>query len=160
MEDAPEAFATYASDPVATRYLSWKAHTEIEPLREFIKTQEEVWRTGTGHHAWVLRLNATGELAGSIGLSLHAHSVLFGYVLGQNYWRQGLMAEALAALVEWSLAQPGIRRAWAYCDVQNAASAHVMEKAGMQREGILRRWHTCPTIGPEPRDCIVCAKVN
>ena len=30
----------------------------------------------------------------------------------------------------------------------------------MVREGILRRWQMCPTLGPEPRDCIVCAKVR
>jgi hypothetical protein len=35
-----------------------------------------------------------------------------------------------------------------------------MEKAGMTREGVLRRWHISPTLGPEPRDCIVCAKVK
>lgn len=46
------------------------------------------------------------------------------------------------------------------CDVDNPASARVMEKAGMTREGILRRWHIAPNISPEPRDCIVCAKVR
>jgi len=35
-----------------------------------------------------------------------------------------------------------------------------MEKAGMSREGILRRWHASPSLGPEPRDCVVCAKVR
>ena len=30
----------------------------------------------------------------------------------------------------------------------------------MAREGILRRWHVCPTLGAEPRDCVVCAKVK
>jgi ribosomal-protein-alanine N-acetyltransferase len=27
-----------------------------------------------------------------------------------------------------------------------------MEKVGMQREGILRRWSVHPSISPEPRD--------
>ena len=70
------------------------------------------------------------------------------------------MPEALSYLVNWSMDQPEIFRAWAFCDVENPASARVMEKAGMTREGVLRRWHVCPSIGPEPRNCIVCAKVK
>ncbi|MSU71119.1 MAG: N-acetyltransferase [Opitutus sp.] len=72
----------------------------------------------------------------------------------------GFAAEALTFLVEWALAQSTIWRAWAFCDVENPGSVRVMEKAGMVREGVLRRWHVCPTLGPEPRDCIVCAKVR
>jgi RimJ/RimL family protein N-acetyltransferase len=70
------------------------------------------------------------------------------------------MAEALKFLVDWSLAQPGVHRAYAYCDVENSSSARVMEKVGMTREGILRRWLVHPNVGPEPRDCFVLAKVR
>jgi RimJ/RimL family protein N-acetyltransferase len=35
-----------------------------------------------------------------------------------------------------------------------------MEKAGLLREGLLRRWHVCPTISLEPRDCLIYAKVR
>ena len=46
--------------------------------------------------------------------------------------------------------------------VDGDVSAEVISTdfAGMVREGILRRWHVAPTLGPEPRDCIVCAKVR
>ena len=85
---------------------------------------------------------------------------MFGYVLAKKFWGHGFATEALVFLVDWSLAQPEIFRAYAFCDVENPASARVMEKAGMVREGILRRWHIAPTLGPEPRDCIVCARVK
>ncbi|MBS0663043.1 MAG: GNAT family N-acetyltransferase [Verrucomicrobia bacterium] len=158
--DAPEVFRAYASDPEVTRYLTWKAYVKLPPLEEFLKGREETWRTGAGHFAWLLRLRDNQEVVGSIGLSIERHHVVFGYVLGRKHWGRGLMAEPLRWLVDWSLAQPGIVRAWAFCDVENPSSARVMEKAGMQREGILRRWHVCPSIGPEPRDCIVCARVR
>jgi RimJ/RimL family protein N-acetyltransferase len=48
--------------------------------------------------------------------------------------------------------QNAIYRVWATCDVENLASAHVLEKAGMQKEGILRRYILHPNISPEPRD--------
>ena len=98
---------------------------------------------------------------GSIGVTLEPGGrAMFGYVLAKKMWRHGFAAEALKHLVDWSLAQPGIFRAWAFCDVENPASVRVMEKAGMVREGLLHRWHIAPTLGPEPRDCVVCARVK
>jgi RimJ/RimL family protein N-acetyltransferase len=88
------------------------------------------------------------------------HGMLFGYVLARPHWGQGFAAEVLTALVEWSLDQPPIHRTWAFCDAENPASARVMEKAGMSFEGVLRRWALFPNLGPDPRDCLVYARVR
>ncbi|MBV8911854.1 MAG: GNAT family N-acetyltransferase, partial [Acetobacteraceae bacterium] len=48
----------------------------------------------------------------------------------------------------------------AVCDVENRASARVMEKAGLEREAILRRWLVHPNLGEAPRDCFSYAKVR
>ncbi|HTQ32142.1 MAG TPA: GNAT family protein [Opitutaceae bacterium] len=159
-EDAAAAFAAYANDVEVTRYLSWRAYDGPEPLRVRFAAQVEAWRTGQGHFAWLLHLRETGELAGSIGVSPDPHGPLLGYVLGRKFWGRGLMAETARFVVDWALGQPEIFRVWAVCDVENPASARVMEKAGMSREGLLRRWHVCPTIGPEPRACLVYARVK
>jgi len=158
--DAEEAFDVYASDPTVTRLLSWKAYEDVEPLRVFLAVRARAWDEGEGHMAWMLRLRETGAIVGSIGVEISSHSACFGYVLGHTYWGKGLTAEALNYLTHWALAQPSIYRAWAFCDAENAASARVMEKCGYEREGRLRRWHVCPTIGPEPRDCIVLSKTR
>ena len=88
------------------------------------------------------------------------HRFGFGYALARAFSGQGLMTEALAAVVEWALAQPGVWRIGDVCDVDNIASARVMEKAGLVREGVLRRWAVHPNIGDEPRDCVSYAKVR
>jgi RimJ/RimL family protein N-acetyltransferase len=159
-EDAAAVFAGYAADPAVTRYLSWRAHERIETVEVFLRRQAESWARGGGPYVWMLCLPEAPEPVGSIGFSVEGGKALFGYVLAKRLWGRGLMAEALRCLADWSLAQPEIYRAWAFCDAENAASVRVMEKSGMAREGRLRRWHVCPTIGPEPRDCIVCAKVR
>jgi [ribosomal protein S5]-alanine N-acetyltransferase len=84
----------------------------------------------------------------------------FGYVLARRCWGQGLMPEALAAVAEWALAQPGVFRFNALCDAENLASARAMEKAGLVREGLLRRRSVHPNIGDEPRDCFLYARVR
>jgi RimJ/RimL family protein N-acetyltransferase len=160
-DDGPAVFAAYASDPEVTRYLVWPAYTRVEPLTDFLRECLANWEKGEGHLAWLLCLKGTDTPIGTIGVTVSPRGrALFGYALARKFWGHGFMAEALTYLVDWALAQPAIYRAWAFCDVENPASVRVMEKAGLVREGVLRRWHVCPALGPEPRDCVVCAKVK
>ncbi len=88
------------------------------------------------------------------------HRCGYGYVLARSAGGRGLMTEALAEVAEWALRQPGVWRIGDVCDVENVASARVMEKAGLSREGVLRRWAVHPNVGDEPRDCFSFAKVR
>ena len=163
VKDAEAVFASYAADPVVTRYLSWQPYGDVALVREFLRGVVRSWESdeSRGHFAWLLcRRDGTDTPIGSIGVNFDVHGALIGYVLGRAHWGQGLMTEAASYVAAWALAQPPLHRVWAICDTENPASARVMEKAGMQREGLLRRWHVCPTIGPEPRDCLVYAKIR
>jgi [ribosomal protein S5]-alanine N-acetyltransferase len=159
MADAPAIFAAYAADPEATRYLSWKLHANVESLMEYLKIPIAEWDTGAAFR-YELCLRGTDVPVGSIRLQPEKTNILFGYVLAKPLWGRGLMTEALRFAVDWALAQSEVFRAYAFCDAENPGSVRVMEKAGMTREGVLRRWHVCPNIGPDPRDCIICAKVR
>jgi RimJ/RimL family protein N-acetyltransferase len=70
------------------------------------------------------------------------------------------MTEAVRAVAGWALRQPDVYRMFAVCDVENSASARVMEKAGMTREGILRRNSMHPNVSDEPRDSFIYALVR
>lgn len=160
-EDAPAVFDTYASDPEATRYLAWKPYTELAPLAAFLDGRARAWETGGDiHYPYLLHRRDTGALIGSIGVFIEEPKAMFGYVIGRAHWGHGYATEALTFLVEWATAEPRLRRAWAYCAAENAASIRVMEKAGLQREGLLRRWQKFPNLGPAPRDCVFYSKVT
>ena len=83
-----------------------------------------------------------------------------GYGVARPHWGRGIATEALRPIVAWALAQPSIHRVWALCDVENVASARVLEKVGMQREGLLRRNIVHPNISDEPRDSYCYAVVK
>ncbi|HMK37743.1 MAG TPA: GNAT family protein, partial [Bacteroidota bacterium] len=68
--------------------------------------------------------------------------------------------EAVGAVCSWADSEPDIFRVWAVCAVDNPASVRVLEKAGMTREGILRRWAVFPNIDGVPRDCYSYARVR
>ncbi|MBA4375590.1 MAG: hypothetical protein C0401_05385 [Anaerolinea sp.] len=77
------------------------------------------------------------ELIGMIELRLDQHCADLGYVIAREYWGNGYATEITQSVVEWAVAQESIYRVWAICDIENLASARVLEKTGMQREGIL-----------------------
>ena len=62
-----------------------------------------------------------------------------GYVFRRDAWGNGYATEAAKALAASGFGQLGMHRIYAHCDVDNVASARVLEKAGMQREGLLRQ---------------------
>lgn len=159
-EDAPAVFAAYASDPEVTQFLTWKPYADIRDLEVYLEMQSERWVKQDPVCAYMLCPANTDSPIGSISLHFSPNQVMFGYVLGKAHWGNGYNTEALRYLFDWSLDQPEIFCAYAICDVDNPASARVMEKAGMTREGVFRRFHIAPNISPEPRDCIVCAKVR
>lgn len=159
VSDAPAVFAAYASDPEVTRYMSFAPYTEVGPLEAYLQGNLEDWGNGTVFN-YMLCLKGTDEPVGSIGIDIEGFTAHFGYVLAKAHWGKGFMTEALSFLVGWALDQPEIYRATAICDAENPGSARVMEKAGMTFEGFQRRGHICPTLGPEPRDCRVYARVR
>jgi RimJ/RimL family protein N-acetyltransferase len=83
-----------------------------------------------------------------------------GYVLERAHWGMGLMTEVVAAVRDAAFADPDIHRFQALCDVENLASARVMEKAGMVREGTLRNYEIHPNRSEAPRDCWMYAVVR
>jgi RimJ/RimL family protein N-acetyltransferase len=83
----------------------------------------------------------------------HAWRCLLGYVLARKYWNKGYMTEAVKAVTSELFNDPDICRVWAVVDLENPASARVLEKAGLRCEGILRRWSLHPNLSEMPRDC-------
>jgi len=63
---------------------------------------------------------------------------MVGYSLHPDSWGQGLMTEAVMALVGYGFGVLRLHRIWADVDPENIGSWRVLEKIGMRREGQLR----------------------
>jgi RimJ/RimL family protein N-acetyltransferase len=159
LEDAGEIFARYAQDVEVTRYLTWRPQESVVSVQKFLRELLAL-REQEAVLPWVVERRADGRLLGVIDLRLQGSRAEIGYALARDAWGQGFASEAARALVDWALAQPCLYRVWAVCDVDNPASARVMEKAGMVREGLLRRWSVHPNVSAEPRDCWCYARIR
>ena len=83
------------------------------------------------------------ELIGGIGITLQSdvnrHSAEIGYWLGEPHWGQGIATAALQAMTDWAFAEFDLVRLYGEVFEWNPASGRVLEKAGYQLEGRLRR---------------------
>jgi ribosomal-protein-alanine N-acetyltransferase len=150
--DAASMFEGYAADPEVSRYMTWRPHRAVSETEQFLRRCEDVWEKREAF-PWSVWLKPDGSFAGVLEARVKGHAVDIGYALVRRLWRRGLMSEAVAGLVAWALQQPSIYRVWAVCDVDNVASARLLESVGMQLEGTLRRWLVHPNQSDSPRDC-------
>lgn len=159
LSDAEAIFRQYAKDPQVTRYVSWRAHGNLEETREYMRMCAMAWDIGKAFH-WVLETGKEKKVVGMVIARVNAEKWELGFVLARRYWGRGYMTEAVKALIAWAFTQKEIFRVWAVCDIDNKASARVMEKAGMTCEGILKRWSVHPNLSAEPRDSYCYAIVK
>ena len=69
----------------------------------------------------------------------HYRSAEVWFKIHPNFWGKGYSTEALKKLLEFGFKDLQLHRIEAGCAVENVASARVLEKAGMTREGMKRK---------------------
>ena len=158
LSDAPAIFE-YASDPEVARYADWPISASIESVTERLRWREDEWNSGEEFH-WVVTLPPEDRAIGAIACTISGHAAEFGFLFARRYWRNGYATEAARAIVGWVFSVPSVWRLSATCDAENLASARVLEKSGLEREGILRRAIVRPNLSGEPRDAFLYSKVR
>jgi len=91
------------------------------------------------------------------GSDVERYSAEVGYWLGEEFWGRGIATEALQLLTQYLFAEEQLLRLFALPLADNAGSIRVLEKAGYEREGLLRA--SCVKYG-ERRDQLLYARVN
>jgi len=140
MEDAEDMFRSWASDPEVTRFLTWPTHSSADTTRAVLGDWIPRYEDG-GYFNWGIVLKETGRMIGSIAvvrLDEAIEEAEMGYCMSRAYWGQGIMPEALRAVVDYLFDTVGVNRILAAHDVKNPNSGRVMEKAGLREEGVRR----------------------
>ena len=90
-----------------------------------------------------LAIEVEGAAVGAIGYvaggDVERFSAEIGYWLGEAFWGRGVMTEAVRALTQWAFDNFNLSRIYAGVLEWNPASIRVLEKAGYQFEGRLRK---------------------
>lgn len=137
--DAPDMYE-YSKDPDVTKYLLWDPHPNVEHTRNYIDYLQDRYRDGK-YYDWAIVLKSNGKMIGTCGFSAiypeHRYAEV-GYVLNPAFRGQGYAGEALSAVLDFAFRRMALNRVEAKCVAENASSERVMQKVGMQFEGIAR----------------------
>lgn len=136
-----EAVHEYASDPEVVRYMNWGPNAEDETrnfIQRAIAKASQDPRTG---YDFAAVLKEEDSLIGTCGIYLRglpAREAEIGYCFNPRFWARGYATEAAKGLLAFLFGTLGLHRIFAMCDVENLASARVLEKLGMRREAHFR----------------------
>ena len=141
MDDAPAMFE-YTSVSENCRYLKWDAHTHLAQAESFLAGVMERYRNHQDF-IWGITLRETGRLIGTCRLfDIHMDDgrAEVSYMMNPNVQGKGYASEAVRGVIEYAFNILGLTRIQARCAAENFASERVMQKSGMQLEGVLRRY--------------------
>ncbi len=108
----------------------------FQMIQEKEKQTGKIWN-------WVIR-DKDNNLIGSIGLLGreflgNPHRDVFGYWIGKEFRGKGLMSKVVKSFSDYCLNERGLVRLEANVFFHNQASMKVLEKAGFEREGCLKK---------------------
>ena len=131
VEDAESCYR-YAKNPNIGPKAGWPVHDSVENSREIIRTVLSAPNT------FAVVLKETMEPVGSIGLMIGKQSNLaiaddegeIGYWIGEPYWGQGLIPEAVKELMRFGFEDCQLKTLWCGYFDGNEKSKRVQEKCG------------------------------
>lgn len=131
----------YASDPQVVRYMDWGPNTEEETKNFIRRAKAHLKEQPRRNYTLAIVLKQKNTLIGGCGIhvsNMGNREGWIGYCLNRNFWGKGYATETAKVLLRFGFDQLNLHRIFATCDPANIASAHVLEKIGMQLEGHLR----------------------
>ena len=136
-ESDAEDLYKYAKDPDIGPIAGWPAHQSVEESRDVIRN------VLNGKECYAICYKVNGKPEGPIGtieLKLNGHNAIttrddeceLGFWIGKPFWGQGLMPEAIKAILRHAFDDLGMQKVWCGYYDGNEKSKRVQEKCGFQ----------------------------
>ncbi|MEX2395214.1 MAG: GNAT family N-acetyltransferase, partial [Actinomycetota bacterium] len=109
-----------------------------EAATGWIETHPAAWDAGNQAH-FAITVRSEGVVgAMSLIIAKSQDWAEVGYWVGAPYWGRGYCTEAARLAVDFAFRELGLHRVQGHHLVRNPASGRVMQKIGMQQEGLHR----------------------
>ena len=154
-KDATSFFNNWMSDERVTDNLIKGAHKSISESVERVTNIVNEYEDQEFCY-WGIELTATGDLIGTIdfyNFDDTTENCEVGFSLGYDWWNQGYGTEALNVVMEFGFRHMNIHKISAAHNTDNPASGKIMQKAGMEQEGLIR--HMIRNAKNQYKDCAV-----
>ena len=141
INDYKEAYNNWYNDKEVAKYSLWDEHKSDE----FTKKLFEIWYKEYQNldvYRWIIELKETNELIGIIDSQVNKYedygAFELGYSLSRKYWNNNYMTEAIKRVIKFFMEDVEANVVYAECMSDNKSSERVMQKSGMNKEGILK----------------------
>lgn len=134
LDDAKDMFNNWATNPNVTKYVTWDVHSSIEVTKTFIQSVVDGYDNLDNYH-WAIELKSLNQIIGTISIvrmNKELEEVEIGYCLGEKWWNQGIITEALKKVIEFLFNEVDVKVIIASYIKDNVASGKVMIKNGMR----------------------------
>lgn len=137
--DAPAVFRI-RGDYEVTKYNTGAPYENVQHAVQMIDAVKAAYDK-ENELRWGITFKSHGNVIGMCGYNYWDrtdHRASIGYDLARDYWRQGIMTEALRAILAFGFEQMRLHRIEADASVYNEASIRLLRKLGFVQEGIRR----------------------
>lgn len=130
----------WASNPKVTRYLSYQPHKSLADAKKIADFWTNAAKQADNYN-WAIEYE--GKVIGNINVVHHdtLWEAAMGWQIDVPFWNKGMMTEAATAVFDFLFCEVGFHRISAGHDTRNPASGKVMEKLGMQKEGLFPQYY-------------------
>jgi RimJ/RimL family protein N-acetyltransferase len=131
-----------SEDPDVVRFTRVPAGADETFVRDWIGRYERGW-SDRSRVGFAIRSSGGSFLgfAAVVDLDLEHRQGEIGYMVAPAARGRGVARRAVELLTRWGFSELGLLRLELRIDVENPASALVAERAGYQRDGVLRNVH-------------------
>lgn len=140
LSDADALFAMRTNEDVM-KYIDRERPKDLIEIKTFITTFNEGFENGD-NLAWVIasKENPT-QMIGSIGYwrtDYANHRAEIGYMLHPDYWRKGIISEALQSTINFGFKEMNLHTIKANINTGNNASRQMLLKHGFVKEALFK----------------------
>lgn len=157
-ESDAESLYEYAKNPNVGPIAGWQVHTSVENSRQIIKD------VLSAEYTYAITLKSHDKAIGSVGLMIGRESNLglteeeaeIGYWIGEPFWENGYVPEAVKELMKYAFEELKMKKLWCGYFHGNEKSKRVQEKCGFRyhhtNEDV--KWELMNDIRTEHISCI------
>jgi ribosomal-protein-alanine N-acetyltransferase len=150
-KDIPDLVEGLNNNNISRYMMTMPFPYDVNMAKKFIKESAKCYKEKQiRKYDFALELKSTKKVIGSISLSdvdyLRGIAGI-GYWLNESYWKQGLMSEAVLAILKFAFDELKIRRINLTCNENNEGSKAIAKKFGFKLEGTIRKGHVPISTG-------------
>ena len=131
----------YSKRADVTKFLTWSPHPDKAYTFDYLSYLQTRYKSGD-FFDWAIVDRESNKMIGTCGFTrfdFHNNCGEVGYVINPDYHGKGIATEVSARVIRYGFENLDLNRIECKYMIENEASRRVMEKNGMQFEGVRRK---------------------